>query len=120
MPGEVDDYLTATFYKNLGQPPADAGLAKFTPQGPERITGGDLRGGRPMGTHQPGPRHREPWTPETTASSQAFRLGAEEALLGSEEAAQRWAKLAGFEPTKTYMPPGKAGTTVYGKPIEEP
>jgi hypothetical protein len=114
MPVHIGDYLTATFYKNLGQPPADAGLARLAPQTPWGATGGDLRGGRPIGPHQPAPR--QPWTPETVAMSPNFQAGAEEAFLGSEEAARRWAKLAGFEPTETHVPRGKAGTTVYGTP----
>ena len=79
MPGEVDDLLTASFYKHLGQPPKSAGLESL--------------------------------------KSPPFQAGAQEQFLGSQKAAERMAKLSGFEPTgQTYVPRGKAGTTVFAKP----
>ena len=79
MPGKVDDFLTASFYKHLGQPPKSAGLESL--------------------------------------KSPAFQAGAEEQFLGSQEAAERMARLSGFEPTgQTYVPRGKAGATVFAEP----
>jgi hypothetical protein len=79
MPGEVDDFLTAAFYKHLGQPPKSAGLENL--------------------------------------KSPPFQTGAQEQFLGSQEAAERMARLSGFEPTgQTYVPRGTAGTTVFAEP----
>ena len=115
MPKYVGDYLTTTFYENLGQPPADAGLKSFSWD----ATSGDLRSGRPMGSHRAKPQ-RQPWTPETVEIDPTYQAAAEEQYTGSEEAVKRWMELAGVEPdpTRAYTPKGKAGTLMYTKEEE--